>query len=114
MSSKTTVPLTTWQEIEEQYPDHCADKLDDNENWRPDWDDFECFVCDKLLKLEVCEDDPYDDMVLHYAEYYAPDPKQKIKREEFIAGWFSDMQDDWKSDWEWEQARAYERSRYGW
>lgn len=109
MSSNKTVPLSVWQELEEQFENHCAEQINDNEDWRPDWGEFEDFLCNQLMKLGVCYDDPYDDVVLHYKEYMESSKKQ----EEFISGWYSDMLDNWESDWQWEQARAYECSRYG-
>tara|TARA_Y100001938_G_C8087854_1_gene433137 strand:- start:623 stop:967 length:345 start_codon:yes stop_codon:yes gene_type:complete len=113
MPSKTNVPLATWQEIEEQYEGHCSEMLYDNESFQPDWDDFEEFVCVQLMKLECCDDDPYDDVVLHYAEYYNKDDTQMLwKRHQFLSNWFQDMLSNWEYDWQVEQAIQHESRCY--
>lgn len=108
MSSNKKLPLYIFQEIEEQFEDHCLDKLNDNEDWRPDWGEFEDFVCGQLMKSGACYDDPYDDVALHYAEYMVSSKKQ----EEFIYDWFQEMWGNWESDYEWEQARDHESRCY--
>ena len=108
MSSKKTVPLSVWQEIEEMFERHCSDELSDNQDWRPDWGEFEDFACNQLMKLGICYDDPYDDLVLHYAEYFESSKKQR----DFIDDWFGDMLSNWEHDWQIEQAIQHESRCY--